>query len=734
MPWNLRGGKAGASCVPPLVRQMGRLASASLILTLFCFTSCAFHGVSTDALIDASAAAKYDVTIYRDSWGVPHIFGETDAAAAFGLAYAHAEDDLANIQEALLATRGELARERGMSAAPIDFMVRLFRMRKIVKERYQSDLSGEARAVCEAYADGINTYAALHPGERIDYLYPVTGQDVIAGFVLKTPFFFNLDGVMRWLMREEKPDRIAAGSAEETALASSGGEMWQSVGSNAFAISPLRTADGSTFFSSNSHQPWHGPLAWYEAHVHSEEGWDMVGGLFPGMPVIALGHNRHLGWSHTVNDPDLVDVYELEVNSADPNQYRFDGEWRELEVFDISIKVKLWGPVQWTVHREGLWSVHGPVMRRPHGTYAIRYAGHDDVRSMEQWYRMNKATSLQEFVDAMEMMAVPSFNTVYGDKEGNIFYLYNALFPQRDESFDWQTYLPGNTSDALWTSYASFSDLPQILNPSSGFVQSCNSSPFQTTVGSENPDSTLFSSTFGIERRMTNRALRALELFGEDSSITFEEFVNNKYDMSYSEASHFAKLRRRILDSVVSDEPLVREALGVLESWDLGVEPDNRGAALAIIAAGSIGWRRFETVTEGELAAIIRESAKYLKDNHGRIDVPWHDVNRLIRGDLNIGLGGGPDILHAVYGRKSDSGIWMAGAGDSFILMAAWDSTGAVSSRSIHQFGSATQDESSPHYSDQAPLFAQRKLKPVWMDLEDIVANLERAYRPGEEK
>lgn len=712
---------------------MRPLSSASVIFSILVLTSCAFQGVSINADIDSSAAERYDVTIYRDSWGVPHIFGKTDADAAFGLAYAHAEDDLKNIQEAFLATRGDLARDRGSEAAPLDFMVRLFRMQEIVAERYRSDLSSEARAVCEAYADGINTYAALYPEERIDYLYPVTGQDVIAGFVVKTPFFFNLDGVMRRLMREKKPDRIADGNLEERSLVSSGGEIWRPVGSNAFAISPLRTADGSTFFSSNSHQPWHGPFAWYEAHIHSEEGWDMVGGLFPGMPVIALGHNRHLGWSHTVNDPDLIDVYELEINPADPNQYWFDGEWHELEVFDISVKVKLWGPIQWTVHREGLWSVHGPVVRRPHGTYAIRYAGHNDIRSMEQWYRMNKAASLEEFMSAMEMMAIPSFNTVYGDKEGNIFYLYNALFPQRDESFDWQTYLPGNTSDALWTSYASFSDLPQILNPSSGFVQSCNSSPFQTTVGPENPDSSSFSRSFGIERRMTNRALRALELFGKDSSITFEEFVNIKYDMSYSEASHFAKLRRRILDSVVSDDPLVLDALGVLESWDLGVEPDNRGAALAIIVAGSIGRRRFETVTEGELTAIIRESAQYLKDSHGRIDVPWHDVNRLIRGDLDIGLGGGPDILHAIYGRKSDSGIWTAGAGDSFILMAAWDSTGAVWSQSIHQFGSATQDESSPHYSDQALLFAQRKLKPVWMDLTDIKANLERAYRPGRE-
>ncbi len=150
------------------------------------------------------------------------------------------------------------------------------------------------------------------------------------------------------------------------------------MGSNTLAVSPKRTTDGSTLLDINSHQPWTGPVSWYEAHVHSEEGWDMEGGVFPGTPVILHGHNRNLGWAHTVNAPDLADIYELEINPANDMQYKFDGQWKDLEKFDIPITVKIFGSFTWTVHRDAFRSVYGPTIRNERGTYAIRYAGYVD--------------------------------------------------------------------------------------------------------------------------------------------------------------------------------------------------------------------------------------------------------------------------------------------------------------------------------------------------------------------
>jgi acyl-homoserine-lactone acylase len=441
-----------------------------------------------------ASTRPYDVRILRDTWGVPHVFGKTDPDVAYGLAWAHAEDDFATIQGALLAARGRLATALGPKGAPNDYMVQLLRVWDVVDAKYERDLSPETRALCQAYADGLNAYAAQHPEESTAALYPATGKDVVAGFVHKSPLFFGLDKTLSGLLAEEKKPTHAPGS-------------------NTIAVGPRRSADGFTRLAINSHQPWDGPVAWYEAHLHSETGWDMVGGLFPGAPVILHGHNRHLGWAHTVNHPDLIDVYALELNPANEDQYRYDGAWRDLEKRDAPVEVKLLGALSWTFHREVLWSVHGPVLRGPRGTYAVRFAGYGEVRAVEQWYRMNRARSLDEWTDALNMGALPMFNCGYADRLGNIAYVYNARLPLRDPGFDWAKELPGNTSKALWSEFLPVDRTPRVVNPSSGFIQNCNSSPFGTTTGDENPRAKDYAPSFGIETRMTNRSLRALELF-----------------------------------------------------------------------------------------------------------------------------------------------------------------------------------------------------------------------------
>ncbi|MDE2499073.1 MAG: penicillin acylase family protein, partial [Alphaproteobacteria bacterium] len=373
-----------------------------------------------DAAVLIAHAAKYDVRIRRDTWGVPHILGRTDADVAFGLGFAHSEDDFATIQQVALATRGELAASIGPKGAVTDYLVHLFRVWETVNARYQKDLPPDVRRVAEAYADGVNYYAALHPDKVQPGLLPLTGKDIVAGFVFKTPFFYGLDSTLRKL------------------TADTGGKPLPEIGSNGVAVGPRRSADGATRLLVNSHQPYVGPVSWYEVVLQSGEGWHVAGGLFPGSPVMLHGHNEHLGWANTVNKPDLADIYRLTINPANPDQYLLDGKWRNFEKSDAAIRVKLFGPLFWTFHREVLYAAQGPVFKTDHGVFAIRYAGMNEVRQLLQYYRLNKARNLEEWKNAMRLQALPSINYIYADEKGNIGYVYNGEFPVRKPGFNWQ--------------------------------------------------------------------------------------------------------------------------------------------------------------------------------------------------------------------------------------------------------------------------------------------------------
>ncbi|HET6897602.1 MAG TPA: penicillin acylase family protein, partial [Vicinamibacteria bacterium] len=273
---------------------------------------------------------------------------------------------------------------------------------------------------------------------------------------------------------------------------------------------------------------------------------------------------------------------------------------------------------------------------------------------------------------------------------------------------------------------------PQVKDPPSGFVQNCNSSPFQTTVGPGNPEPSSFAPSLGIETRMTNRARRALELFGGDEQITREEFDRYKFDVTYSAASSVAAALQRVLAVPTPADALTRQALDLLRGWDRRATGDSRATALALMALLPSEEPEATEAPTPVLVQRLSAAAHLLQDRFGRVDVPWQEVLRLRHGTVDLGLSGGPDLLHAVYGRPGQDGRIAGVACDSYILLVEWDGQCRVSSRSIQPYGSATLDARSAHYADQAPLFAAGRLKPVWLDEAEIRAHLEREYRPGD--
>ena len=699
----------------------------------FLWASLALVGVvaSAGALWEPLAATgyempkrTYDVEIIRDSYGVPHINGKTDADTAYGLAFAHAEDDFSTIQDVVAMTRGRYGALAGSDGAKVDYVMHLLGARETAEKRYM-ELSPEVRAVAEAYAAGVNHYASKHPEEvRLSKLFPVTGQDIVTGFVLRAPFFYGLDAAIGALTEGKSLPKESA--APMTPI----GRDPEMNGSNAFAIAPKRMADGKTWLISNSHQPYEGQVAWYEAVTHSGEGLHMAGALFPGSPFVLLGHNRHLGWTNTVNRPDLIDVYKLVMNKAG-DQYRYDGKWMPLSSKRVWLPVKI-GPFNLPVPQTVYRSIHGPVIKNDKGTFAIRYAGIDNVKVVEQYYRNTKATNWDEWTKSMAIGGIPATNFIYADKTGRVAYIYNALFPDRKPGYDYTKLLPGDTSAAMWEGPVGFDRYPKIVDPASGFVQNANNTPFLAAGPGSEMDRSAYSPYLGIELGMTNCGLRATELLAADTSITPQELLAIKMDMMYSKKSWVGAWMASFAALDLKDAPELAEAQKLLASWDWSSDGKGRADAFAerIIRFGARrNWRGEEMP---DARKTLQEAVTEFKERFGQIDPPLADIQRLRHGNVDLPMLGGSDALRAttIWDAEQADGKMRVRHGDSYIMLMRWDKDGKVQSESIQPYGSATTRPKSPHYTDQMKLFVAGGYKPVHFEWADAVKNAKRRYRP----
>ena len=660
----------------------------------------------------------YKAEIKRDIWGVPHVHGETDADAAFGLAYAHAEDDFENIAENMYLYRAQMGLKDGASGAVQDYLIKTLKIRERVQENYEKNLTEDVRLVIEAYAAGINYWMIKNPENKYNHFFHVTEQDIVAGFSIQNLFFSGVVSSIEKLQREST-------NKEEYSYLYKNQEFV--TGSNVLAVNSNKTTDGSTRIIINSHQPLDGPLAWYEAHVSSDEGWNMMGGLFPGSPFVFVGFNQNLAWGFTVNKPDLSDSYLLKINPDNTNQYELDGEWRDFDIETISIPVKIFGPIRWTVKREAKYSLHGPVLELGDKQYALRFSGMNDIKQVDQWYAMNKATSYEEWIQAMQKRSIISFNGVYADKEDNIFFIHNSSSPKRKEGIQWKETVDGTKSELIWKDYVGFKEIPMIKNPQSGWIASTNQDPFKVTGSEDNLDSSNFSPTLGLQTRMTNRAYRSIELFEENDKVDEKIFDAIKFDNKYSKQSRSYKYISELFDRTFETEEL-NDARKVLEKWNLHTDFNNRSAALGVCVLSSewISEQGQRIPQNPEIS--FRDCVAELTETYGRIDPLWSERNFIVRGDKKVSVQGGPDVLRAIYGRNDEEGDLKASGGDGLYIHVSWDKNGEQISKSIHQYGSATQDDTSEHYADQVELYVDEQYKPTFYDDEDLANNLSSSY------
>ena len=690
-----------------------------------------------------SAGRVYKAEIIRDEFGVPHIYGATDADTAFGVAIAHAEDDFFTLQDVVAMSRGRYGAIAGEDGAQIDYVYHLIDARGTAETNYPK-LPEDTRALFEAYAAGINDYAQAHPDElKLANLFPVSGMDVAAGFALRQPFFFGLDSVIgplvsgEELRREHGPDipgfprpplENGAPAEPEPAQARSRvlplGDEAQHLGSNAFAVAPEKSG-GPTTLISNSHQPLRGGVAWYELVVESGEGWHFAGANFPGSPFPFLGHNEDLGWTNTVNTPDMIDIYQLDLDESG-TRYRLDGEWRDLESTWVTLPVKL-GPVVLPIRREVLRSVHGPVIRNDKGAFAVRYGGIGQLQQLDAYYRINKATTFDEWEAQIARLAIPSTNFIYADKTGTIAYVYNAAIPDRPEDVaaDWRSVLPGDRSELIWNGAVDYAELPKLVNPASGWLYNSNNEPF-TAAGADSdlaPED--FSPVLGIERKQTNRSWRAYKMLSEAGVLDRAALEAIKYDTAYEREGYVARLFDALdTMSVFSTEPeALGDAIELLKTWDFTADGQGRADALALLVIRDFMSADYSNKPFPDVKEKVQAAADHLMTHFGRLDPPMADLLRLRQGGKDLPLDGGSDTLRAsTTWDVDDDGRLSLKHGDSFIMWIEWLPGQPVVSRSIQPFGAATTRPDSPHYDDQMQLFVEHKLKPVWFWRDDVLA------------
>ena len=689
----------------------------------------------------------YSAEIVRSEYGVPHIYGRTDADVAYGVAIAQSQDDFFTLQDVVAMARGRYGAIAGEEGAAVDYVYHLLDARATAERHYDA-LPADTRALFEAYATGLNQYAREHPDElKLANLFPVDGKDIAAGFALRQPFFFGLNGVIEPLVKGEPlrpefgppipgaaPGTVPAGEpimdeaappVARRALPLHMGDDGALAGSNAFAIAPAKSGDGVTRLVSNSHQPLRGGVAWYEMVVESGEGWHFAGANFPGSPFPFLGHNRDLGWTNTVNRPDLVDVYRLTLDDSG-TRYRLDGQWRDLESRTVTLPVRMGPlvlPVRRTVHR----SVHGPVIVNDKGAFAIRYGGMDSIAQLDAYYRLNKARDFAEWRSILARMAIPSTNFIYADKAGNIALFYNAAIPDRPKGPDWRNVLPGDRSAVIWQDLVAFDAVPQLVNPASGWIFNANNTPFSAAGPGSDLSPGDFAPELGIETKSTNRARRAAKLLAATPVIDRANLERIKYDTGYERSNYVARVLDEVAALDLAGEPRLAEAQALLATWDLTADSKGAADALALLLLKDFMSAEYQNKPWPDAREKLAEASGHLMTHFGRLDPPMADLLRLRQGEVDLPLDGGSDTLRAsTTWDVHEDGPLALRHGDSFLMFVEWAPGQPVRSQSIQPYGAAITRPGSPHFADQTPLFVRHELKPVHFWRADALRNATR--------
>jgi acyl-homoserine-lactone acylase len=724
-----------------------------ILVSLFIFQRCESpqqgdSEFTTDEINRWEATASR-VTIIRDNWGIPHIYGKTDADAIFGMLYAQCEDDFKRIETNYLTSIGRMAEVEGEKALYTDLRQRLFINEEEIKALYDQAPEGMKEQM-KGFADGINYYLYKHPEvkpmllTRFEPWMPLTFSEGSIGGDIESISIENLEA----FYGGKPASPISSVYTYEPEP--------EPTGSNGFAIAPSNSASGNSLLLINPHTSF---FFRSEQHVVSEEGLNAYGAVTWGQYFIYQGFNEHCGWMHTSSAADVIDEFAETIVERDGKYfYKYGEEERALEASEVTLKYKDGEQIAsktFTTYE----SHHGPIVREEGGKWVAVGLMQDPLNALSQSYMRTKATTYNEFNNNMRLRTNSSNNTVYADDQGNIGYYHGNFMPVRDPRFDYSGVIDGSNPATDWQGLHKIEELVSLLNPESGWLQNCNSTPFTAAAGfSPKPE---HYPVYMAPDEENARGIHAVRVLEGKTNFTLDKLIEAAYDPYLVGFENLVPSLVQAYEISTEKSADLAAPIKVLKEWGLRFGEESVGTALAIFWAQELMRDLYETkgVRLRQLAMIdymtteaepqmkldaLKKAVDKLTADFGTWETAWGEINRFqrvegaIREPFNDELDSNPiAYTSSMWGALSAFGSrpypgtkrWYGTSGNSFVAVVEFGDT--VKAKAIVT-GGQKSDPASPHFNDQAEMYRKGEFRDVLFYRPDIEAVAQKTNKPGE--
>ncbi|MFL6675324.1 MAG: penicillin acylase family protein [Massilia sp.] len=700
------------------------------------------------------------VTIMRDKWGIPHVFGKTDADAVFGMVYAQAEDDFNRVELNYINAMGRLAEVEGEKEIWRDLRMKMYIQPADMKAKYAASPEW-LRKLMVGFADGLNFYLHTHPEVKprlITHFEPWMALSFSEGSIGGDIESIDLKQLQAFYDKRPEAALAAIANRADLAFADTGkGFDEEPKGSNGFAIAPRLSASGHPLLLINPHTSFYFRP---EVHMASDEGLNAYGAVTWGQFFIYQGFNERAGWMHTSGGGDVIDEYlETVVEKNGKFFYKYGGEERAMRAVPITLPYRSASGAMASRTVTAYFTHHGPVVRAADGKWVSVKMMDEPVKALTQSYTRTKAKNYAAFYKAMELRTNSSNNTVYADGDGNIAYFHGNFVPKRDPRFDWTKPVDGSNPATEWKGLHDIKDTITLFNPASGYISNTNNWPFSSS-GANSPRQQDYPA-YMWSLPENARGIHAMRVLKDAKDLTLERLIATAYD-SYLPA--FEPLVPKLVndwEALPASDPLKAQLsaqVAALRGWDLRFATTSVPTSVAVYwgqdlvahagpRARAAGVPVLDFVTasstpQERLESLARASAK-LQADFGNWQTPWGEINRFQR--VSGAVDQQYDDSKPSYPVAFTSATWGSLAsfgmvakqhtkriygdrGNSFVAVVEFGPK--VKAKSILA-GGESGDPKSPHFNDQGEMYSRGQFKDVLFYKEDIEKQLERKYHPG---